>query len=273
MPRMIMIFLLFYQSFAFAQSGNALKDCSAYIESAESKLDTELFVLVDQTTLFNKRLKQSIANNIKPFIRPSSGITMMQFSAYKMGHYVDVLSSVKLDSKIAQSTRDDTSKPKLVKYDRCMKFQPKHAVKVIGKSLRKAFVTSKLDQSDILFSLKSASVRVRKSEATRKIVLIASDMLEHSSTTTFYKRKMVRKISPEEELLNVEKSNLVADFGGAEVYIIGAGLLPTDLYKKNTGYRSYQVMNQLNAFWKKWFEKSNATLVEFGQPALLNPVE
>jgi hypothetical protein len=67
----------------------------------------------------------------------------------------------------------------------------------------------------------------------------------------------------------VEQNQLLADFGGARIYIVGAGILSDDASKAKR-YRDSQTMQALTTFWRSYFEKSNAHLVEIGQPALLN---
>jgi hypothetical protein len=123
-------------------------------------------------------------------------------------------------------------------------------------------------------SLKAISTKVNKSTARNKVVLIVSDMLENSSVSSFYANKgqSVNRIDPVKEMKTAEENRLFGDFNGAKVYVIGAGLLPEDS-KKGKSYRDPKTMQALSVFWKSYFDKSNAQLVELGQPALLNPVK
>jgi hypothetical protein len=177
---------------------------------------------------------------------------------------------VQLDKK----ARDDISKPVLAKFDQCMDIQSKMAAQLLGRSMKAAFSGSSSDiaKSDIFASFKDISIKVRQSTAQEKIVLIASDMLENSSITSFYARQAVRQINPEKELKLATNNQMYGDFGGARVFVIGAGLLAEDARQPKGVYRSPQIMQALSVFWKAWFEKSNAELVEFGQPALLNSI-
>lgn len=113
---------------------------------------------------------------------------------------------------------------------------------------------------------------MRQSKAQHKIVLLVSDMLENSSVTSFYANQAVRQINADKELKLVADNQLYGDFGGARVYVIGAGLLAEDAKHPKGIYRSTQTMQALSKFWTGYFQKSNAELVEFGQPALLNPI-
>ncbi|MDP3306823.1 hypothetical protein, partial [Methylotenera sp.] len=225
-------------------------------------------------TPFNNSLKQSVADNVRPFLQPNQAFSVTQFSAFTQGHYTEVLVSGKLDVALAPKVRDDISKPVLSKFDQCIAMQSKMAMQLVGRAMKTAFGDGRNDiaKSDVLASLKDISSKVQQSKAEQKIVLIASDMLENSSITSFYAKQAVRQISTEKELKLVADNQMFGDFGGAKVYVIGAGLLTEDAKHARGVYRSPQTMQALATFWKTWFQKSNAEVVEFGQPALLNPV-
>lgn len=234
---------------------------------------TEIFVVIDQTTLFDQRLRQSVASNLKTFLQPGNAFTVIRFSAYTQGQYTEVLASGRLDPLIVAERRNSISKPVLVRFDRCVAEQPARAAQVAGSALREAFggASGTISKSDVIASLHDISSRVRRSGAQRKVVLIASDMLENSALTSFYASQAVRTLSPEKELALVERQRLFADFGSAEVYVIGAGLL-ADERRSQAAYRSPQTMQALAGFWREYFRRSQAELVDFGQPALLNPL-
>lgn len=268
--------LLIVTGYAFAGSQNAIQTCFSDKLPAPKGLavDTELFVIIDQTTPLDDRLKQSIANNVRPFIKAGNTISVTQFSAFTQGHYTDVVVSLTLDPELPAALRNDISKPVLTKFDQCQANQPRQAGKLIGAGLKTAFGSSSntIEKSDVISSLKDISASVNQSTAQRKIVLLASDMLENSSVTSFYSNSAVRHIAVEKELELVRKGDLFGNFGNAEVYVIGAGLLAEDKKDLKGTYRSPQIMGALKGFWNQWFEKSKAKLVEFGAPALLNQI-
>lgn len=132
--------------------------------------------------------------------------------------------------------------------------------------------SSDLAKSDVMASLRDFSARIRQSNAKERVVLIVSDMLENSSVSSFYANNTVRRINAGKELALAQKNDLVGDFGGARVYVIGAGMLAKDATSKKGIYRSPDVMNALSEFWKGYFRATNADLKEFGQPALLMPI-
>lgn len=275
MKKHLLFCLLWAAGQAVAGQMDAVQTCyNDKISAPDITTETELFVVIDQTTLFNGDLRQAVANNVRPFLQPNQAFSVTQFSAFTQGHYTDVLVSGKLDAALAKKVRDDVSKPVLAKLDQCMDRQSKLAAGLIGRAMKTAFGGSSSDiaKSDVFASLKGISGRVRQSRAARKVILIASDMLENSSITSFYAKQAVRQINPEKELKLVADNQMFGDFGGAKVYVIGAGLLAEDAKQPKGVYRSPQTMQALAAFWKVWFQKSNAELVEFGQPALLNPV-
>ena len=237
---------------------------------------TELFVLIDQTTVFDATLQQQVADNIRSFMAADDAFSVLTFSAFAQGRYAQVLSAGTIEPGIAPATRDDISKPLLAKFDACQKRQPQVAMQAIGAALRTAFNGSSADlaKSDVMASLKSISARVRKSAARDKVVLIASDMLENSSVTSFYDGKgtAVRQVDVARELKLAGDNDLFGDFGGARIYVVGTGLLAGDA-KKSNKYRDPKTMRALSGFWDSYFQKSKATLVELGQPALLNSIK
>ena len=260
---------------AFAGQGDAVPSCyDSKLPATAGPLDTELFIAVDQTTPLDAGLKQSVADNVRPFLTQNHGFSVITFSAYTQGHYMEVKVAGKLDAAMDAAHRNDISKPVLAKFDQCMSRQPQIAGQLVGGALRAAFdgTTSDIAKSDVLASLKAISSKVRESTAKNKVVLLVSDMLENSSISSFYdKGQSVRKIEPAKELKLAEENQMLGDFKGARIYVIGAGLLSDDA-NKSKRYRDPKTMQALQSFWQAYFEKSKAQLVEFGQPALLNQI-
>ena len=262
---------------ALAGQGDSIRTCydNKVIAAPAIALETEIFIAIDQTTPLNPSLRQAVADNIKPFLAANDGFNILTFSAYTQGHYTELLVSGKLDANLDPILRNDIPKPALSKFDQCMAHQPPLAAQLAGTALRAAFdgTTSEIAKSDVLASIKAISVLVQQSKAKNKIVLLVSDMLENSSISSFYADHglSVRKIDPAKELQLVEQNQLFGDFGGARLYVLGAGLLNDDA-KQNKRYRDPKTMQALSSFWKSYLEKSKAQLIEFGQPALLSPV-
>lgn len=260
---------------AWAGPGNAVHACHDRQAPPAGAPARAIFVAIDQTTPLSAALQQSVADNLKPFLQPGNSFTILVFSAYTQGHYTDVLTSGQLDPALPAATRNDIAKPVLAKLDRCLQHQPVQAAQAAGQALRTAYqgTSSAIGKSDVLASLKAISTLVQQTPAADKVVLIVSDMLENSSVATFYAEqgRAVRHIDPARELRAVEDNHLTGDFGGARLYVMGAGLLPED-GKQSKTYRDPKTMQALSSFWTAYLGKSNGKLVEFGQPALLTPI-
>ena len=263
---------------AFAVTHNSIKSCYdlAKIEGKNTAINKELFVLVDQTTSLDDELKQSVIQNSVANVNYGNAFTVAKFSAFVQGNYSGVVTSAQLDWTLKEDIRNDTPKKLLQGYDKCMKVQVGYAKKTLDDSINKTFgaSTNTIVRSDILKSLQElAKNTVKTSMAKQKTVFIVSDMLENSSITSFYYKNGVKKIDPIAEMKIVEANKMLADFGGANVYILGAGLVPSTSKTASDSYRDPKTMNALQEFWKMYFKKSNAKLIEFGQPALLNTVK
>jgi hypothetical protein len=91
-------------------------------------------------------------------------------------------------------------------------------------------------------------------------------MLENSSITSFYAKNSVRGIDAKAEL---GKVGTFGDFGGARVYVAGAGSIVTTGKKQVETYRDPKTMDALEMFWREYFTRSNASLAVFGKPSLM----
>lgn len=259
---------------ATAPQAQGLASCyDAKLPAPGAALSKELFVVVDQTVILDDGLKQSVANQIRPFVAPGHALSVLVFSAYTQGKYTRELTTARLDHPLPAQARNDVPKQALAKFDKCFAAQPVAAGQLMGAALRDAFQGSsgEIAKSDVLASLKDISGKVRQSRANEKVVVVVSDMLENSSVSSFYAGQTVRKIDPDRELKLAVEQQLLADFAGARLYVIGAGLLNDS--KNRNAYRDPKTMLALKNFWQAFFDKSSAKLVEFGQPALLNPVQ
>ena len=234
----------------------------------------ELFVLVDQTTMLDEKLQASVLENTWGVLAANSAYVVASFSAFSQGRYTEVLSAGVLEPSFPEKDRDSTSVRLLVAFDGCMKGQLAWARKRTVDAIKKSFAAAspELAKSDILAALKDMSSLVKASRAKDKVLFVVSDMLENSSVTSFYAgNAKVRSIEPNKELAAAERAGLVGDFGGARVFVLGAGIIGPAGDSK-ASYRDPKTMRDLREFWLKYFEKSGAALEQFGQPALLQPI-
>lgn len=238
---------------------------------------TELFILVDQTTILDASLQNSVRENVSRLVRAGSAFVVSEFSSFGQGRYLNVVTAGTLEAPIDQSQRDDISVKLLRGFDECMAGQLAYGRRTVATALNKALSGSSSDlaKSDILGSLKEISDRVRQSPAKDKVVLVVSDMLENSGISSFYEKRNVRMLDVPAELRKAEMAKQVGDFGGARVFVLGAGIIQDigDKHHDSGVYRSPKTMAALKEFWERYFAESHARLMEFGMPALLSPVQ
>lgn len=235
----------------------------------------ELFVFIDQTTILDLSLKKSVFDNVGRMLQPGSAFTIGRFSSFNQGRYSEILASGVLEAQIEPGLRDDIGVKLLRNFDSCMEKQMRYGAAVVWKAVNTALGGSMSDlaKSDVMASLRDFSARVRQSPAKEKVVLIASDMLENSSVSSFYAKRSVREVDSAKELAAARKAGLIGDFGGAHIYIMGAGTVSEDTKISGGVYRSPNVMLALSRFWIEYFTESGAVVKEIGQPALLMPIK
>ena len=232
-------------------------------------VEKELFILVDQTTPLDKNMMIYTYKNMMKFIKNGYAVTIASFSANANGKYTDVAYAGKLEALLADGSKHDIAKKVLRKYQGCMNGQYKYAKKKATKALVGVLkgANKNLPHSDIIKSLDDISKHIIKpSNASKKTVLLVSDMIEHSSITSFYSKGNLKKINAKKELAKIKSSGHVANFAGADVYVIGAGTVG----KK--GYRDAKTLKALTSFWESYFSSTNANLKAFGTPMLLENV-
>lgn len=271
----LLLSALAFGTFSIAAT-DAIPSCyDSKLAAPTVPLAKEIFVIIDQTTPLDDQLKQSIANQVRPFLTAGNGFSLLVFSAFTQGKYTQLLTSGQLDHPLPAAQRNDVSKPRLSKFDQCMGLQSAQAAQAVGGALRTAFggTSGEIAKSDVLASLKDISGKVRQSQASEKVVLLVSDMLENSSVSSFYASQSVRRIDSEREIKLATDNQLIGNFGDARIYVLGAGLLSDDAKKSKAAYRDPKTMQALASFWKSYFDKSKAQLMEFGQPALLNQIK
>lgn len=267
-------------SVAWAGIGNDIPSCYAAnkMKVAAAAPQTEVFVMIDQTTPLDPSLQDSVRENADRLIKPGAAFVIASFSAFSQGRYLEVLSAGTLESQIDSKVRDDISVKVLRNFDGCMSGQYDFGRKAAAAAINKAMSANSIElaKSDVIGSLKELSARVKQSSARDKIVFVVSDMLENSGISSFYASKNVRAIDPAAELKKAQDAKMIGDFGGARVFVLGAGLVQDNTHRKNADsgiYRDPKAISQLRQFWTSYFEASSAKLVEFGAPALLSPVK
>jgi hypothetical protein len=262
--------LLFGAPVLYAAERNDLPSCYDFAKLSQYRpapSGRELVIIIDQTVQLPKDLKDSTYSHALRYVKPGDSVRLYQFSAYLPGNYMKLMYAGQLEGSLDSKVRDDIGMNSLRQLEGCLGKQVDFFRKNLGQQLVDSFAKPGEDiaKSEIFFSLKQIGEDIALRPATEKVVLLVSDMLENSEFGSFYTSNQIRAIDPGAELKKVEQKQLFADLGGAKVYVIAAGLVPSSA--KN-GYRSGSTMQKLETFWSGYLSHSNAHLVSFGAPSL-----
>ena len=266
------LLLLFITLSTLLLARNDVPSCydALKIDGPKGATEKELFILVDQTTQLDKNMMIYTYKNMMKFMKNGYRVTIASFSANANGKYTDIAYSGKLEALLPNSAKHEIAKKKLRKYQGCMNSQYKYAKKKATKALVHVLkgANKKLPHSDIIKSLNDiAKYIIKPSQSHNKVVLLVSDMMEHSSITSFYAKGRLKKVNTDKEIAKVKKSGYMADFVTTKVYVIGTGMVG-----KNS-YRDSKTLKALTKFWETYFTVSNAQLKAIGTPMLLEDIE
>lgn len=258
----------------YADAGNQLPSCYAAnkMEMAAPATKHEVFILIDETTVLDENLQNALFSITKSLVKPGVKFSLLSFSAFTQGRYLSPKVSGVLELPLLKKARSSVGVKVLKNFDACMAGQANYGLSLVSKAEKTVLQNSSSDlkKSDVLASIAEVSHLVKNSTIQKKTVLIVSDMLENSTVSSFYAEKNVRRIDPVKEMNIASKEKMLGDFSGADIYVMGAGIVPEN---GKAVYRDPKTMQALKSFWQTYFQKSNAVLVEFGQPALLGKVE
>ncbi len=258
---------------------NDLPSCYAYahIRPPAIPYDKLLYILVDQTVQLTPRLEQSVVNNALRLIQPGSKFVVADFSAFAQGRYLQVVHTGIVERPLSPSRVDTTPIRSTRLLKRCLRYQMNYARDMVAMSLVKIFKgsSSSFAHSDIMMTLKVISKAIAEDPVRQKVLFLVSDGLENSSVTSFYADDTVRVIDPSAEMAKAAAAHLFGNFGGASVYVLGGVMIPPlgqGTRAQREGYHDPQVLISIHTFWREYFAKSHACLIEFGEPALTRPM-
>jgi hypothetical protein len=250
------------------------EDCyeAVQLDAEPPPPERAVFVLVDQTTGLDGGLRETVADNVEKLLGPGTLFSIATFSARNKGRYATILAEGRLQAPPAEELRPDLPVNRLERLDACLVQQSKGMKKEAARQAAEAtdVKASTFTHSEILASLTQLSEAVRASEARDKLVILVSDLLEHSPVTTFYSDKELRMLDPAAELEKAKEAGLVGDFGGARIAVVGAGLASAESGAE--GIRNTQALAALRRFWERWIEESGGELAQYGEPDLVRPL-
>ena len=263
--------LLSISASAFAAN---MPSCASFAKMSEGDSQRLLTVVIDQTTLVDENLINKFNDVASEAIQPSTEVDVYTFSAFSQGEYFTRVFSAKVEDQLSEKDRYTLPKKALKIYDRCLAQQKPAVVFQTESKIDNAMNGSRADlaKSDIMYSLSQVAKDIKQHHASEKYLLLFSDMLENSAVTSFYYKNKVKKVDLDKELALVEKAGMFADFDGAKIYVMGAGIL-SEKGKQKGVYRDPNTLQALNLFWKEWFKRSNAKLIEFGMPEMRGTIQ
>jgi hypothetical protein len=230
----------------------------------------ELIVVIDQTVEFSKDIQEDVFKKVLAFLQPGDNLKLLSFSAYVQGQVSQITLTGQMDTRLSNDQRYDIPKKTLKTLDKCYALQTQGLRQTFGKELIKVFAgsSSNIPNTELIDNLNTLSETLySKDTSVKRYMLVVSDMMEHSSLTSFYQSGMLKNFSPEKELAKIEQAGIKMDFKKAHVFVVGAG------YTKKGTYRSGQSMRNFKSFWESFFAKQNAELKAFGTPMLMNDIQ
>lgn len=257
---------------AYADSSNQLPSCYAAnkMEMSAPAPQHEVFIMLDETTPLDDNLKSALYSITQSLLKPGVRFSVLSFSAFAQGRYLNHNTGGVLESPLPEKVRPSIGVKVLKNFDACMAGQARYGLDLAFKAEKGVVqnATADLKNSDVIASLNEVARQIKSSTVPKKTLLVVSDMLENSTITSFYAKNAVRRVDPEKELAIVMREKMLGDFGGADIFVMGAGIVSE---AKASVYRDPKTMSALKSFWSEYFSKSNGHLVEFGMPVLLTP--
>lgn len=238
--------------------------------------DKLFVVLIDQTVLLDKNLQEDVLQTMNQMIQPGTHFIVGEFSAFSQGRYLNIVEDGVAEAPVPQDQIGNMVATKVAPFNQCLASQLTYARQTAEQTALQIMQdsSSSLAQSDIEMSLKEVSAPIKEDQAAHKVVLLVTDGLEYSTVSSFYSHDTARDINPDVEMKKAEAADMIGDFGGASIYVIGGALEPpatSGTQAERNGYRNPQMQEHLAEFWGDYFKASNANLAGFGLPALLVP--
>lgn len=255
--KLIKIFLTLYM---LCSSMFAASECENLLARISPQKDfREIFIIIDQTTSFPKKIRTNALRNIFSTIKGNTAVSLFTFSEYTKDKYVSFVDHYYIPGEISQDKRDNLGKIKLKQFDQCLAAQTYGMKRKLANDIYSQLFeeNSAAKNSEILFSLQEISTEaVKISRAKEKIVFILSDMLENSSYTSFYGKKL-KDLNINKQMDIVKKNHLFGNFDNAKIFVYGAGTVDKETRRTGEGLR------RLKQFWQSYFQQSSGELKVF----------
>jgi hypothetical protein len=240
-------------------------DCYKALDLAKARpaLSREVVVAIDETTVFSADLVHSFTEKTLKTLEPGDRVQILVFSAASARHYLRELLTIELDQVPTDSGLRELPIRRAQELTQCVTLQRLQKTRAIEGVLRAgaAAGTSNIPASEILGALRDIGTRFAASEAPRRLLVLASDGLQHSAQVTFYDQRAIRKLDAQRELQVVRGKGLLANLAGVRVVFFGGGLAPPE-----AGFREQAELLGLESFWQLYVREAGGQLVAFGKP-------
>jgi hypothetical protein len=184
-----------------------------------------LYVLIDQVGQLSPALQKSVIDNINHALGPATKFVIAEFSRTTNNHYLHVLYTGIVEGPMSAAERANVPVSSLSGFDSCMRGQAMYAVHIADTTAQRALQSAAggaNEPNDILFSLKTVAAVIAQDRATKKVLFLVTDGFENSSFANF----SAGVPNPTRMLQQARAQRLLANFGGARVFVLGAGLSP-----------------------------------------------
>lgn len=230
----------------------------------------EVLILIDETAPYPADMFQHVLGRIVPLESPGTRITVGSFSYYSGYTRPTIHMSFFFEPDFPTILGSRVSRSRLNRLIPCLLEGRLRGVTQVRTelSLRFAAAHPMLEHSDIMNSLRLFGDHIRASRARTRTIVLVSDMLENSTTTSFYTHGVFRPINPTVEIEKARRAGVIADLSGASVYVVGMGL-PSE---RGGASRPSQNMRRLEQFWTMYFADARAGEVIMGSPFLLQQI-
>lgn len=266
---------------------------SALAAALESRTNKRaVVILVDETSVLPEQVqniaKRIIDNLYKPLSssadHPGMFFQVIKFSTYTGKNFASTLLKGTLESSVTlkpnvqnnlRTTEVATLTALLKNLKTCLFQQSKYGLEKSNEAVLATMKngTSNISNSDILVAMQQAGTIFKTQKEEEKILIVISDMMEHSAYTSFYtKGGDLKEINTKTELANLQKKSFFADLTGVKVWVLGGGYFPNQGTSNAAGTRNPQHLALLEEFWTGFFKQSKAELKEFGKPELIGPL-
>lgn len=246
----------------------AVVDCYALLslEKFKPAPSRELVIVIDETTVFSPDLINTFTAKVAKTVQPGDRVSLIGFSAVSNKHHVHELASVDVDRMPEPAAERDLPVRRASDLNQCVTLQKVTKGRAIDTALRAALkrASHTIPFSEIVGAFRDIGGRLKASEAKNRVVIVATDGLQHSATLTFYDHKAIRLLDADKEATGLRARGLLSDLAGARVYVFGGGLAPPD-----AGFRDQSELLALEAFWCRYIKDSGGELVAFGKPVPL----